>query len=127
MKQTFATVLLGATLFLAFFGMFIPLASHDHSTPCPLSSLHGSLCTAPLSHISFWQESLAVTLSLLYVFIFALVLVSVSHRLFENDVGVRLAVTAKSTENRSPFRLKELYADGILNRKEPSSHDVSLY
>jgi hypothetical protein len=122
MKSLTASLILSAVLYVGFLGMYMPMGTGgDHGPACPFASMHGALCNAPLSHISFWQGlTTAVVLELLLLcFVFALV--GTRHTLFERDVGSFSGTSALERVSIRPPLFQELFSAGILNRKEPFS------
>lgn len=119
-SRTLAYALLVTFIVLAVFGLYLPFSSgHASHHGCPFSIGGTAICDASLSHIEHWQAALAATLVnavLLATVLFStFVWFGVSHK---TEVQYQRYRTRLKTPER-PSLYRELFSDGILNRKAP--------
>ena len=96
------------------------LSGMDHHVHCPFSPESGALCSTLLTHLGHWQLAFAAVFSELVVLAaVALVVLWLYHNdgLLRVHHYVRYRLRQQGLV-RPPF-LQELFAQGILNPKEP--------
>ena len=115
--KSFALPIIIAFLVAAIFGLYLPMMAHGgHDAHCLFSPANPAIC-APLTHIEHWISALAATLAALTILgalcIGALYTLSSPHLERSSIRGPTRHQTAR------PTLFEELFADGILHRKEP--------
>lgn len=121
-RTTISYFILVALIVTVAFGLYLDFGHAAHSEGCMYSVGEMALCSAPLASIEKWQELVtSIPAALLIIVASAAILLSALSSA-DHDPG-RLRYAAYRNAYRLPFvtlLLQELYADGILNRKEPS-------
>jgi hypothetical protein len=119
-SRTLTCALLVAFITLAVFGLYLPFsAGHASHHGCPFSIGGTALCDVSLSHIEHWQTALAATL------VNAILLATVLFSVYvwfgvvrQTEVQYQRYRTRSKTPER-PSLYRELFSDGVLNRKAP--------
>ena len=104
-------------VFVALFGLSLLLSHSGHHAGCPLMAAEEVMCESTIfEHVSIWQAlfvSIVNTLLTLILTVFVSWKIETPKLEFEH---VRLRCISRAPR---PTLLQELYAQGILNRKEP--------
>jgi hypothetical protein len=115
------TLILGAAFVLtAVFGLFaMVLSAHDHQSGCHGEASASVVCEEVLAHIPHWQQvALAVAVEVLVLVAFAYVFfVRIAYGAAGNHVSAYARLRQRVP--LCPTLFQELFARGILNRKEP--------
>jgi len=118
MTKLSTSIILGAFIIAAVFGLYLTIVSPMGHAGCPFS-VGASACMAPLEHLTHWQSSF-VAIAAELVLIFTLVLVVVgSFGLLSADVWQYRLFKQRERIPKRPTLLQELFSQGILHRKEP--------
>lgn len=117
-----ALTFLVVTVFILFavFGLYVPfMGGMDHVAGCPFAPGGTSLCGMTLAHIQHWQSAFAATLVyLLALCVAALLLIARVHPRRIGDPHYE-RYRARTRVPTRPTLFQELFARGILHRKEP--------
>lgn len=113
--RTFTSILLSTFVLFAVFGLYLPTTTHMGHEGCPFAQTTATTCITFFSHLEHWQLSFVVVL--LEFFVFALVFTWFDSIVRQDIQFVRYRLR-KRTPTRPTF-FQELFAQGILNRKEP--------
>lgn len=117
--KVLAPIALFAFVLTAVFGLYLPTMAHMGHEGCPFAPASTAVCVATLAHLEHWQSSFAaVLLKLLVLAAVVLILIARVDFIVQQEVQFvryRLRVGVP----KRPTLLQELFAQGILNRKEP--------
>lgn len=124
-KLITATVITTFVL-LAVFGVFLP-AHIGHTMGCPLTMGETALCPTSLSHIGHWKSAFTAILGELLLLIAIAIALSTwfQIRIARNPRHDHYALQARVPVR--PTLFQELFARGILNRKEPPLLLFAIY
>lgn len=119
MSRYAAAIVLGVFIFVTLFGLPTLLAHTDNHVGCPLQGAQTVMCESTiLEHFSQWQSMFVSILSLFALLLgFACVMTREVRLALAADK--RVAVRTLSRLSTRQTVLQELFARGILNRKEP--------
>jgi len=114
-RRLLVTVLFGIFAFVTLFGLPALLSHDDHHVGCPLLMAQEVMCESTiLEHFSIWQAMLATIVVLIGFFIATLYPL----RHAKDFARERFRLRWTGISSRRPTLMQELYASGILNRKE---------
>lgn len=119
--RAYTPLLLGLIVMAAVFGLPLMLSSPmHHEMGCPFTPAQAAICaTSVLEHVKHWQVAFAsIFINLLVIASLAFVAArqwNFAHEALQNSAWAKV----RDHVPDRPTLLQELYADGILNRKEP--------
>ncbi|MFZ2555370.1 MAG: hypothetical protein WAZ27_05025 [Minisyncoccia bacterium] len=114
--KSFVLPFLAIFVFVALFGMYAMFAHAEHQSGCPFMPSAIACATSLTGHLDHWQIAFATIIELI---VFAAFLFSRRFLFVAESVPIRHHLDFRSRYRVRPTLYQELYARGILNRKEP--------
>lgn len=120
LTQTFSTLILMIFLIVGTFGV-MAMSNHHHEPSCLFMSGEQAICSmSALDHITTWQNTLIVTLPILFVYSLLAVIVLFIWKYYSPpDLFVRRLLSSRTRYPVSIPLYQELFSSGILNPKAP--------
>lgn len=117
-----APILVFAFVLTAVFGLYLPSMEHVGHEGCPFAApVSAAVCAAPLAHLGHWQSSFTAVLSELFVLAAAVFFLVAWFGFTARQDAQFVRYRLRKRMPRRPTLFQELFARGILNRKEPQA------